>query len=160
MKLFMKCRSHYRLLKPLCNCNMPQFHHIVPGISDKKNLEAYNSLWKCRSFWNMAMLQFQKMRNPPRCLSLDESMSKFTVSFRPLRRTTWYQRLCIIQGRCKHKVILKRKPGLFYVLGIDMNVRWIDMNTNCSLGVNHVGNSDIRYGSNISHPHVADGHRQ
>ncbi len=51
------------------------------GWSKKENKETYDSLWKCRSLWNMTMVQFQTMRNPPRCLSLDESMSKYTVRF-------------------------------------------------------------------------------
>ncbi len=50
------------------------------GMCNKNNKESYDSLWKCRTLWRMAMLSFQQMRNPPRCLSLDESMSKYTVS--------------------------------------------------------------------------------
>ncbi len=51
------------------------------GWSKKEKEETYDSLWKCRSLWNMTMVKFQTMRNPPRCLSLDESMSKYTVRF-------------------------------------------------------------------------------
>ncbi len=51
------------------------------GICDRGNREAYDSLWKVKTLWNTAIVQFQSMRNPPRCLSLDESMVKYTVCF-------------------------------------------------------------------------------
>ncbi len=48
----------------------------------KSVLESYDSLWKCRDLWNKTIVNFQRMRNPPQFLSLDESMSKYKVKAR------------------------------------------------------------------------------
>ncbi|MCP4460728.1 MAG: hypothetical protein GY816_22315, partial [Cytophagales bacterium] len=47
------------------------------GFSNKTNKEKYDSLYKVRPAFNMAISNFQSMRTPKQVLCIDESMSKY-----------------------------------------------------------------------------------
>ena len=44
------------------------------------NATRYDSLYKVRPVWNSAIHGFQQLRNPPKCVALDEAMIQYCVS--------------------------------------------------------------------------------
>ncbi len=77
------------------------------GVNNKANVEKYDSLWKCREFWNKSIVRFSNMRNPPQQLSLDESMAKYRVN-EPSSNTQLHNKynVTLIQGRCAFTVVI------------------------------------------------------